>query len=420
MQIKLNHFQKKICGTIRVPGSKSYAQRAIALSSLSAAKSTIHNLTMSEDVKAALRIVKDLGSNWNHEQDGVSFEHGISMEDSQQKIHCKESGLSSRLFSSFSLLYTKSFTISGKGSLELRTMEMIINGLREFGKEVESNSNKLPITISGSIKSNQIRLDGSISSQFLTGLLIVSPFLKTDTEVFVQDLKSIPYIEMTLEMLTAFGLKITHDQFKHFKINGNQRISAPKEYTVEGDWSSASFWVVAGAINGSITLKGLQQNSAQGDREIVRAVEKSGAKIEWKDGELTVAKNKLSAFEFDATECPDLFPPLVVLAAHCKGKSVIKGVHRLAYKESNRGLTLQEECLKIGVIVGFNGDEMHIIGGDMDPVIQEVIFSSHNDHRIAMAMSLFVLTSSYDIQIENAEAINKSYPHFFEDLKQLY
>jgi len=403
-------------GIVNIPSSKSYAQRAIALAGLTGLPVIIRGLTNSEDVIAAQGIIKSLGAEFTLENNVLLLSKGIDLKSKAEiSINCKESGLSTRLFSAFSLLYDQCFQVNGKGSITQRTMEMVISGLQEFGKQIESDELKLPLKISGEITNNQIEINGSISSQFLTGLLIVTPFLKADSQIKVLNLKSKPYIEMTLDLLKHFGLSVEHEDFEMFNIKGNQSINKKVDYKVEGDWSAASFHVVAAAIGGEVKLIGLSKNSRQGDKAILEAAQLAGAKVNWENDDLYIAKDELIPFEFDATECPDLFPPLVVLAAYAYGESTIKGVNRLKHKESDRGITLQQECAQIGVKIDLRGDEMIIHGTGQPKISKEVTFSSHNDHRIAMAMCLFSIGAERSIFIDNPNAIDKSYPDFYKD-----
>ncbi|WP_159038604.1 3-phosphoshikimate 1-carboxyvinyltransferase [Brumimicrobium mesophilum] len=408
--------KKCIEGEINIPSSKSYAQRAIALASLSSSSVVIHNLTNSDDVIAAQGIVKSIGAKFSRNGAELRFLKGINFDSKEEVfINSKESGLSTRLFSAFSLLFEQEFLLNGEGSILQRTMEMVIDGLEPFGKVIKSNELKLPLSISGEVTNLNVEIDGSISSQFLTGLLIVAPFLNSDTRIQVRNLKSKPYIEMTIDLMRFFGLKVEHENFKTFNIKGNQSLDKPINYKVEGDWSAASFHVVAAAIGGKVKLSGLSENSRQGDKSILDAVKLAGARVNWKKGDLYVEKSELNHFEFDATECPDLFPPLAVLAAYCNGRSRIKGVNRLKHKESDRGITLQKEFFKIGVKIELIADEMIIYGNENQSISEEVTFSSHNDHRIAMAMSLFSIAAKSSIFIDSPNAIDKSYPDFYKD-----
>ncbi|HLV42513.1 MAG TPA: 3-phosphoshikimate 1-carboxyvinyltransferase [Brumimicrobium sp.] len=408
--------KESISGEILVPSSKSYAQRAVALAGLSHGNVVIRRLTDSDDCIAAQNIIQAIGAEINREGDTLYVKKGIDLNRSENiEINCGESGLSTRLFSTFSLLFDQSFTVKGEGSIGIRTMEMVIEGLEQFGKQIESNESKLPLVISGGVNKYKIEIDGSISSQFLTGLLTVAPFLNSDTEIVVKDLKSKPYIAMTLDLLKHFGLTCENDNYQRFSIKGNQTVNQEVDYSVEGDWSAASFLVVAGAIGGEMKINGLKKETHQGDSTILDAAILAGANVQWNNGVLSIKKDAIRPFNFDATECPDLFPPLVVMAAYANGNSTFKGVHRLKHKESDRAITLQEECKKVGVRIDINGDEMTVFGTGGPGVDENVVFSSHNDHRIAMAMSLFTIGAKSPLTITGASAIDKSYPDFYKD-----
>ncbi|MEO6905429.1 MAG: 3-phosphoshikimate 1-carboxyvinyltransferase, partial [Ginsengibacter sp.] len=261
-------------------------------------------------------------------------------------------------------------------------------------------------------------VDGSLSSQFLTGLLFA--FAKSCTapvSITVKDLSSKPYIDLTISVLKNFGFRIENQNYEIFSIFPRESIPAHSiKYTVEGDWSNAAFFLVAGAIGGEITLKGADLNSCQGDKNIMEALYDCGAEMNIHNKEITVKKNELKAFEFDATQCPDLFPPLVALAAYCRGKSVIKGINRLLFKESNRAISLRDEFKKMNVEVELNGDLMMIKGSNE---IKGAKVSSQNDHRIAMATAVAALGAKGNTIIHDAEAVKKSYPDFYKDLKSI-
>lgn len=406
---------KSVSGKLIVPSSKSYAQRAIAVAALSEDLVCLENLTDCDDVIAAQNVIQSLGAKTERIGKDLKMNRGILIDESSEiEINCGESGLSTRLFSTFSLLFENKFTVTGHGSIMERTMDMVIDALEQFGKDVNSKDGCLPLTISGKTKKSEIYIDGTVSSQLLTGLLIVTPRLKQDTTIHVKDLKSIPYIDMTLEILKDFGIEIQNHKYTTFKIKGSQR---PKRnrYQVEGDWSGASFLIVAAAIAGEIELEGLNPNSKQADLRILDALSQFGAEIHWKNDVLIIKKKGNKAFSFDATHCPDLFPPLAVLAACSDGESVIKGTSRLEHKESNRALTIKEEFEKLGIDLQLKSDEMHIIGQGENRFTKGGKVSSRNDHRIAMALTLFGLRSIDPIFIEQSEVINKSYPDYFLD-----
>ncbi|PWL27382.1 MAG: 3-phosphoshikimate 1-carboxyvinyltransferase [Fluviicola sp. XM-24bin1] len=402
-------------GSLQVPYSKSYLQRAIAIGLLYKKDVEITGFTPGNDAIAARSIAENLGAKTAIIGNILNLTSGNNQGDSVA-INCGESGLSTRMFSPISASLFEQVTIEGEGSILMRPMDMVIDALEKLGARVDSNDGKLPLNITGKIQSGTIEIDGSESSQLLTGLLIALSFLPDDSTIHVQNLKSIPYVQMTLDILDSFGVKVTHEDFQTFRIPAYTSDFDSKNeslaYTVEGDWSGASFHVVGSALSGEIALTGLNPKSAQADKAIVDAVRLAGASVEWKEDVLHVKEGEKKAFEFDATHCPDLFPPLAALAAGCEGTSTFIGVSRLASKESNRGLTIQSEMKKLGIEVELDGDVMRVTGGQ----VQAGTIDSNNDHRIAMMGAILATQTDAEIEITNPNAVNKSYPAFFEDL----
>jgi len=288
---------------------------------------------------------------------------------------------------------------------------------------IQSNNGKLPVSVRGPLQPKDITIDGSLSSQFLTGLLMAfGKAAKQVVTITVTNLKSKPYIDLTLQVMKHFGYDVINNNYESFLIKPTNNLAGTSiNYTVEGDWSGGAFLLVAGAIAGKITVKGLDTFSTQADKAILQALIESGSSISILEKQIDIAcppagSKGLKPFHFDATDCPDLFPPLVALAAYCNGTSVIEGVNRLAHKESNRGLTLQEEFGKMGVTITLQGDLMMVKRGGG---VKGAMVHSHHDHRIAMACAVAGLRADGETVIEDAEAINKSYPDFYEHLKQL-
>lgn len=404
-------YPANYAGELIAPASKSYLQRAIAIASLSKTPCLIQNYYPSNDALAALNIARTLGAAIRIEGDNLAITGNKKSLDAVT-IHCGEAGLSARMFAPIAAVLSEEVCITGEGSLLTRPMLMLIDALTKLKVFVHSERGFLPIYTKGKLQPAHIRIDGSESSQVLTGLLIALPLLDSDSIIEVLQLKSIPYIQMTLDILADFNVTVKHDNYKTFWIKGNQRPTA-ESYQVEGDWSGAAFHLVGAAIGGSIKLNNLNTLSAQADRAILDALKSCGAMVKMEKNSVSVAKNTLNAFEFDATDCPDLFPPLAALAAACNGTSTLFGTERLTHKESNRALSLQTEMAKVGIKIELSDNKMHITGGE----INGALVSSQNDHRIAMAMAVLGLIAKAPIEISDAEAVNKSYPTFFEDFK---
>lgn len=408
----------KIKGNLNAPASKSAMQRACALAYLNSGKTTIHNPGTSNDDLAALGIIRSLGA-MIFEPDPHSLEITAGKPESNDgkaiNIDCGESGLSIRMFAPIAAMGSNIINIAGSGSLIRRPMNFFDEVFPEIGISVKTSNGFLPIQLRGPLKPVNIEIDGSLSSQFLTGILIAfAASAKEVVTVKVKDLKSKPYIDLTLQMLAKFGYKITNQYYEQFIIHPVGPMEKEITYTVEGDWSGAAFLLVAGAIAGEVTVKGLDVFSSQADRAILQVLMAAKANIGVSESSIDVkSSSNLEPFHFDATDCPDLFPPLVALAAYCKGTSVIEGVYRLTHKESNRALTLQVEFKKLGVEIRLQDDLMIIAGGS---TLNGASVSSHHDHRIAMALAVAGLCAEGNVIIEDAHAIDKSYPAFFQHL----
>jgi 3-phosphoshikimate 1-carboxyvinyltransferase len=423
-------YPGKLNGAQVAPASKSSMQRACAAALLHVGQTTILNPGHSNDDLAALEVIQKLGAtveihNALNEQGATIVESIKIISKGVQPIgpemNCGESGLGIRMFTPIAALSSQPITIQGKGSLVKRPMHFFDEIFPALGVKITSQNGFLPIQIQGPLQApNSITVDGSLSSQFLTGLLMA--YAASDTReagIHVVDLKSKPYIDLTLAVLNSFGWKVTHTNYEQFSFLPHEPLKEIIEYTVEGDWSGAAFLLVAGAIAGPIKVKGLQLNSTQADKAVMQALQNANVSIALDGDSIEIGSNDgtvLRAFEFDATDCPDLFPPLVALASVCVGVSEIKGVSRLAHKESDRGLTLQTEFGKLGIQIDLEGDIMKIHGGG---TIQSAEVFSQHDHRIAMACGVAALKANGPVVITEAEAINKSYTDFFEHLRQL-
>ena len=406
-------------GSLSAPSSKSSMQRACAAAFLHNGSTLIYNAGNSNDDKAALNIIQHLGAKVKYEGDKIIIKSkGFFTADiiETKEISCGESGLSFRMFAPIVALSSGTVNLTGSGSLLNRPMEFFDEVFPQLKVNIESNKGFLPLLITGPLQPTNISIDGSLSSQFLTGLLFAfGAAAKEEVTINVNDLKSGPYIDLTLSVMRRFGYNIINKNYRQFLLKPKSDIENVVEYTVEGDWSSASFLLVAGAVSGTVKVFGLDETSAQADKAILSALIGCGAVIKKNENLIEICKTDLKSFKFDATDCPDLFPPLAVLAAYCTGTSIITGTHRLVAKESNRAETLKEIFGKMGIEILLLKDEMHITGGK----IKSAVVSSHHDHRIAMAAAIAGLGASGPIEIENAESINKSYPQFYNDLKKL-
>jgi 3-phosphoshikimate 1-carboxyvinyltransferase len=413
--MKVTIHPSKIGGQIQAPASKSSMQRACALALLSKGTTRILQPGTSNDDVAAMDVIAKLGaeiiSHTNEEL--VIKSNGVNPVSSS--INCGESGLGIRMFTPLAALSERPLQINGRGSLLKRPMHFFDDIFPQLKISITSNNGHLPIQIKGPLQPADIEIDGSLSSQFLTGLLMAYAAAGArGVQIKVIDLKSRPYIDLTLDVMKKFGVDVENVKYEKFLFSNGSAFK-PTTYSVEGDWSGGAFLLVAGAIAGKVNVNGLSTRSTQADKQIMQALKDCGAQVSATEDSIEIAPGSLRAFDFDATDCPDLFPPLVSLGAYCEGITHIKGVKRLAHKESNRGVTLQEEFAKMNVRVDLDRDMMHIHGG---AEVKGADVHSRHDHRIAMACAVAALSAKGNTFIEEADAIDKSFPDFYDKLKR--
>jgi 3-phosphoshikimate 1-carboxyvinyltransferase len=423
MKVTIQPSQLK--GTIQAAASKSSMQRACAAALLSKGTTVVANPGHSNDDKAALDIIQRLGATIELKEEEIII-NSKGVQPIVNEVNCGESGLSIRMFTPLVALSDRQISIYGSGSLVTRPMNFFDEILPQLNVKVKSNNGKLPLIIQGPLQPKNIEVDGSLSSQFLTGLLLAYAAANAkDVSIKVNDLKSKPYIDLTLEVMRQFGFKmpVNRDYAEFYfdrtsslvSLTPGSRLPA-RNYTVEGDWSGGAFLLVAGAIAGPITVRGLDPGSAQADKAILDALMSANAGIAIEAKGIKLHPADMNGFSFDATDCPDLFPPLVALASYCKGITTIKGVSRLAHKESNRGITLQEEFGKMGIRIDLDDDTMTVHGGTG---VKGADVHSRHDHRIAMACAVAALKADGQTRLEEAQAVEKSYPDFYEDLEKV-
>lgn len=406
-------------GSIQAPPSKSMTQRVYAAALLHRGQTIVAGAGTSDDEQAALGIIGELGAQISEQGPGVTLITSEGVKPIQDNIFCGESGLSARLFIPVAALCSQPVTVNGTGSLLLRPMGLYARILPEFKVAIETNNGFLPARITGPLVPSDVTIDGSESSQFLSGLLfaISAAQQQGTTTITVKDLMSKPYSDMTVSVLRRFGFGIEQQGYQCFTLSGLRKDFNEPEISIviESDWSSAAYFLVAGAIAGDVTVRGLEDNHLQADSAILSLLTETGADISRKEGEIRVKKKHLFGFEFDATDCPDLFPILAILAACCSGESYISGVHRLFTKESNRAESISEMLENFDVPFSIESDMLCVTGVRK---LRGTVIDPHRDHRIVMAAAIGALRASGRVDILDAGVVNKSYPGFFNDFAQ--
>ncbi len=399
-------------GTVTVPSSKSVAHRMIIASAVSGTRSCVNGLLNSKDILATLDCIKGMGVSVEHTINGVIID-GTSLESASSAFNVKESGSTMRFMLPLLPVYLNEFTIFGEGRISERTVAPLKKALEENGVTVENEF--LPTKVSGCYRSNNFRIDGSLSSQYITGLLFTIVALQGGRLKVEGSLTSKGYVDVTVEVLKKYGVEISFDEVSNEYTVNARNMLAPKSIDVNGDWSSACFHIVAGAINGDIELKGLEYPDPQPDSVIVELIKRMGGNILVEKDCVKVKKSNLKAVDFDADGSPDIVPILAVACAFADGVSTITGTRRLRIKESDRVEAVVNMLKAVGVKAESGENYIKVYGNGS---FHAGVIDSYNDHRIAM--SGVVLGSVIgDVTVKNIECTAKSYPNFMEDFHSL-
>lgn len=406
-----------INGAVSAPPSKSMTQRAYAAALLHKGATVINCVGTSDDELAARQIVTQLGAQLTSVTNTATtiFSDGLNPQTSY--ISCGESGLAARLFTPIASLSAMPMRINGKDSLLRRPMEGVADAMNALGVTIPDFKGYIPFTVKGPLIPKSITIDASHGSQFLSGLLFALCASATEAiTIDVTNLKSKPYIDLTLDVLKHFGWPVTNLYHRRYIIDPNKFTTTETvKIDIEGDWSGAANLLVAGALAGAVTVSNLSTKSVQADKAILEALTLAGVNLHIAGDSITTTASLMRAFDIDATHCPDLFPILAILAAFCEGESNITGVHRLFTKESNRVESIADMLWDFDVQFSIEDDILSIVGGRY---LQGTIIDSFRDHRIVMAAAVGALRANGPVEITNSESVNKSYPAFFKDLRQ--
>ncbi|WP_249029819.1 3-phosphoshikimate 1-carboxyvinyltransferase [Tannockella kyphosi] len=413
---KLKITPRKLRGTIQVPPSKSLAHRAILCASLANGISRIDNIQYSKDIDATIKAMESLGTQIMRYHDFLIIDGTTTFKKKDSYIDCKESGSTLRFLVPISIVKENKVHFVGEGNLGKRPLHTFYEIFDRQNIDYTCQEGVLDLHIEGQLKADVYQIPGNISSQFITGLLYALPLLEQDSVIEITSpLESIGYIDLTLQMLTMFGIEIEHENYQKYYIKANQSYHA-MDYTVEADFSQAAFYLVAGAIGNDVTLTNLNVKSLQGDKETLDILERMNASISHNKDGLKVTAKQLQATTIDASQCPDVIPVISLACSQAKGHTSIINAGRLRIKECDRIEATRSQLN----ILGANIEELEE-GMEIDGVtpLHGGKTSTFDDHRIAMMLAIACTISNQPIIIDNMECVQKSYPNFWEDYQSL-
>lgn len=417
-QIRL--IPTKLKGTVTVPPSKSLAHRAIICASLAKGISRIDNIEYSQDIKATIKAMEALGSKIKQYKNYLIIDGSQTFSKNNVRmgveIDCEESGSTLRFMVPISIVEENKVHFVGQGNLGKRPLDTFYEIFERQNIGYLYKKNELDLHVIGTLKPDIYRIPGNISSQFITGLLFALPLLSGDSIIEITShLESKGYIDLTLQMLSQYGIDIINHEYKQFIIRGRQSYQA-HDYRVEADFSQAAFYLVAGALGNDVTLTDLNLDSLQGDKAVLDFLKAMGASVEENPDGIKVTANTLHSTTIDASQCPDVIPVLTLALALAKGKGQVINAARLRIKECDRLAATVRELNQLGGKLEEEEASMQVYGVDY---LNGGQVSSHNDHRMAMMLAIASTVACAPIVIDNKECVKKSYPSFWEDFKKL-
>ncbi|MGI5900857.1 MAG: 3-phosphoshikimate 1-carboxyvinyltransferase [Desulfitobacteriia bacterium] len=419
----------RLNGSLKVPSSKSIGHRAIICAGLAQGTSVIENIMISEDIAATLQGMAALGAKIDEDPDqwlgagdyrakNIKIKGSFPLKKVKDTVDCRESGSTLRFLIPLAAIIGKEITFTGQGRLVERPLNEYYRLFSERGLVYENEQGRLPLTLKGALAPGTFQIRGDVSSQFITGLMFALPLLKGDSKIVITtEMESKPYVDLTLDVLKRFGIRVENRDYNEFLIPGGQVYNC-HNFKVEADYSQAAFWIVAGLIGeGTIHCLDLNPDSLQGDRVIIEIARRMGGSIEETKSGLKVSPSLTTGTKIDVAQCPDLVPVLAVLGALSQGKTEIVNAGRLRMKESDRLRAIATELNKLGARVQELKEGLKIEG--VENLKGGAIVDSHNDHRIAMALAIAALRCEKPVRLTGFGAVKKSYPHFWADYSRL-
>lgn len=414
---------KSFSGTINLPGSKSVSNRALLLSALSKGNTRLTNLLDSDDVRYMLDALAALGVKYQLSHDrticDIQGVGGILQSDHALELFLGNAGTAMRPLTAALCLGHNNIVLTGEPRMKERPIGHLVDALRQGGAKIDylENEGYPPLHLHGGFIGGKIQVDGSVSSQFLTALLMAAPLAKQDTEItIVGDLVSKPYIDITVKMMAMFGVTVVNNNYQSFVIKANQDYQSPGDYLVEGDASSASYFLAAAAIKGgTVRVTGIGKKSLQGDTQFAHVLERMGAKITWADDYIECSHGELNGIDMDMNHIPDAAMTIATTALFAKGSTTLRNIYNWRVKETDRLYAMATELRKVGATVDEGHDYITIV--PPNKLIHAEI-ETYNDHRIAMCFSLVALSDT-PVTILDPKCTMKTFPDYFEQFKRL-
>ena len=414
---------KKFSGIINLPGSKSVSNRALLLSALSQGKTRLTNLLDSDDVRYMLDALKALNIKYHLSDDRTICD----IEGVGGKLHSAHplelflgnAGTAMRPLAAALCLADNNIVLTGEPRMKERPIGHLVDALRQGGAKIDylENEGYPPLHIHGGFTGGKIAVNGSVSSQFLTALLMAAPLASNDTEItIIGDLVSKPYIDITIKMMAIFGVSVINNQYQTFVIKANQTYQSPGSYLVEGDASSASYFLAAAAIKGgTVRVTGVGKKSLQGDTQFAHVLEKMGAKITWADDYIECSRGELNGVDMDMNHIPDAAMTIATTALFADGTTTIRNIYNWRVKETDRLSAMANELRKVGATVEEGEDYISITP---PAKLNHAEIKTYNDHRMAMCFSLVALSDT-PVTILDPKCTMKTFPDYFEQFKRL-
>lgn len=410
-------------GVINLPGSKSVSNRALLLAALAKGKTRLTNLLDSDDIRHMLNALKALGVQYQLSNNNTVCDiEGLGGEfktNSPLELFLGNAGTAMRPLAAALNLGQHDIILTGEPRMKERPIGHLVDALRQGGAKIDylEQTDYPPIRLRGGFLGGNVEVDGSVSSQFLTALLMMAPLAEQDTIITIKgELVSKPYIDITLALINTFGGKIENQDYQHFVIKGGQQYQSPEKYLVEGDASSASYFLAAAAIKGgTVRVTGIGKNSLQGDIHFASVLEKMGAKVRWGEDYIECERGTLKGIDMDMNTIPDAAMTIATTALFAEGETVIRNIYNWRVKETDRLAAMAAELQKVGAIVEEGHDYLKVTPPKQ---LTTADIETYNDHRIAMCFSLVALSDT-PITILDPGCTAKTFPDYFEKLETL-